>query len=85
MNAEIKKYNGEKQRINFSERVQIAQRQNTDTVYDFYLKKRGDDYIINVLGLNGEPVPRVPVTGAVTYKWIDNHRLNFQLESDSNG
>jgi len=54
--AEITKYNGQQQQINFSQHICLYFNDETgsdDCFKDYYLKKVKDNYILSVLGMDG--------------------------------
>ena len=51
---------------------------------DFYLNKKDDDYVIDVVGKNGEPIPNFNVTLTYLQKAFQQTEQK-NLKSDSDG
>ena len=77
-------YSGRNLDLNFNKQIRIHQRQDSQAIHQIYLTKEGPQYALHVLGFNGEPVPRIPITLNVIYKWINDHEQK-ELHSDAQG
>ena len=84
VDAEIKKYNGKKQQVAFRKRIDIDLRDSMPMFIDFYLNKKNEEYILNVLGKNGEPVPNFSVTLTYLQKAFKQTEQK-SLKSDQEG
>ena len=84
VDAEIKKYTGTMQPLSFRKNIGIDLRENAPMFIDFYLNKKGDDYVIDVVGKNGEPIPNFNVTLTYVQKAFQQTEQK-NLKSDSDG
>ena len=72
------------QSLSFRKNIDIDLRENSPMFVDFYLDKIGDNYVINVVGKNGEPIPNFSVNLTYLQKALQQIEQK-NLKSDSDG
>lgn len=74
----------ERQPVSAAQTVSCNAIQQTDQIGDFFLRQSNDGFALLVLGRNGEPISRLPVSIAVKVKNVA-FNVDYSLATNANG
>lgn len=85
VSGSITKYNGDVQPVESSERISIYLERETNNFVDFYLGIRSEDYVLRVLGRNGEEIHHSEISIIYTLEGRTEDFESVNLVSDDKG